>query len=965
MISPISSLVALAAATMLDSNLVPDPTMNGAASGWSFFARATDSGRMLSGSGCRSGTGCIRVQHYGLRDWALTPPVPRVGVRAGELWEWRAWVRRDSLAGSIGLAYITQDSLGNALSWAAGNTEALKDTGWKEVVAQFNIPIGCTQIQPRILGQSQVRFTLDDVSLKLVKNPVTGGALSLRNDSVWVSINPTDLSTTLSGVGRDTIRMAALSDFRADSVSRTADTVVVYGKHIAAGWPVKLRLYLAGGSLRMALFADSASILKTEFQFPGTIAPRSKQRILIPRGTGMAWESDAGMPSISQLQGAAFWDWQVSLSMGGATDGARGHVLSIDQPADARVRVQANANGIAGPVYVQVPSKGVFGHTRSVVLSPLAGGGFAEMGRRHRMRLDELGRVKNWKRKIADNPDVEKLRGACAWWLVEGFNFKTFDTLRWLGLERGLIQGSWGSKAAVDSMKARNWLVSIYDNWADAFPSDTSLRGREYSAGTIQKADGSSLAGWLEKRTDGTTRQALEICASRHPYLSRTVATREKAGDGRNARFVDVELSIQPQECWATNHPTDRSADLRYRVQALSILKDTFKTVVGSEQTRDIAHSAVDWGEGPMSIVSTPNSGFDWGIPEKPDTKMDSLSMDPVFRVPMLPLVDHDAFASTWYSGDGQSKVLERWDDKDAWNVLYGTMPLLHPKTRRMWDTLETRYLRTINVLGSLLSRCHFEPMTAYREFSTDRKVQGTSFGNGWTISVNFDSRVRSEAGVSLPAKGYLATNGSERIERTSLAGAVRTRVSLTDRWYLDPEGSEATLDGVRSSGAVLLRRLDDTTLALSFAGKQAYVDISPFQLPWKTSSIRALKRGTGAAIRLGDQGGGWYRLDTATSGRFVILRGRFEASLSPRKPYPAALAWKVLSGMETRTLQWSQLRQGNVSVDVVDIAGRKMLSRVMDVAPGDNQLALPKTGSALFVRLRTDDGAWAISVAP
>ncbi|MBK9579549.1 MAG: hypothetical protein IPO40_20970 [Fibrobacteres bacterium] len=905
------------------------------------------------------------MQHLGQRDWALTPPVPKIGVRPGELWEWRAWLRRDSLAGSIGLSYITQDSLGNPLSWTAGSVEASRDTGWMEIVARFNVPIGCSKIQPRILGQSQVRFTLDDVSLKLVKNPPIGGGMSLRNDSLELSINPADLSARLVGKGRDTIRMAALADFRADSVTRLVDTVVVFGKHIAGGWPVKLRLHLQGGSLRMALMADSASVLKSEFQFPGTISPKSKQRIFVPRGTGLAWESDRGIPSMSQLQGAAFWDWQVTLSMGGATDGAFGHFLSVDQPADARLRLQADANGIAGPIYVQVPSKGVFGHTRSVVLTTLAGGGFAEMGRRHRARLDELGRVKTWKQKISENPEVEKLRGASAWWLVAGFNYKTFDTLRWLGLERGLIQGSWGSKAAVDSMKARNWLVSIYDNWADAFPNDSSLRGREYSTGIIVKADGSPLEGWLEKRTDGTTRQALEICASRHPYLSRTVATREKAGDGRNARFIDVELSIQPQECWSPSHPTDRTSDLANRVLALGILKDTFKTVLGSEQTRDIAHAVVDWGEGPMSIVSTPNSGYDWSIPEPPDSKMDSLSMNPAYRVPMLPLVDHDAFASTWYSGDGNSKVPERWDDKDAWNMLYGTMPLIHPKTRRMWDTLEPRYLRTINVLGAFLSRCHFEPMTAYKELSADRKVQGTTFGNGWNVSVNFDSRSRSEAGVSLPAKGYLATNGSERIERTVLSGAVRTRVHLSDRWYLDPEGSEVALDGVRTAGPVVLRRMDDTTLALSFAGKQPYVDISPYSLPWKTTSIRAYKRGSGASIRLGDQGGGWYRLDTAVSGRFVILHGKFETNLTLRKQAHSSLAWKVVSGVTGRVLHWSQSTREGLQIDVVDVSGRELLSRSMRSAPGENRLSLPGTGTVIFVRLRTEDGNWVIPVAP
>ena len=93
-----------------------------------------------------------------------------------------------------------------------------------------------------------------------------------------------------------------------------------------------------------------------------------------------------------------------------------------------------------------------------------------------------------------------------------------------------------------------------------------------------------------------------------------------------------------------------------------------------------------------------------------------------------------------------------------------------------------------------------------------------------------------------MPGKGYLATNGNELVERMNLDGAVRSRLHFQDRWFLDPEGSQASIDGVRTSDAVFLRKENDTTLLLSLPGSQSCVDFLPSQLPWPATRLATLE---------------------------------------------------------------------------------------------------------------------------
>jgi hypothetical protein len=332
--------------------------------------------------------------------------------------------------------------------------------------------------------------------------------------------------------------------------------------------------------------------------------------------------------------------------------------------------------------------------------------------------------------------------------------------------------------------------------------------------------------------------------------------------------------------------------------------------------------------------------------------------MTAAIRVPLLPLATHDAFAPTWYTGDGQSKVPLRWDDKDAWNALYATMPLIMPTGRKMMDSLRVRYLRSANLLGDLHARCGFAAMTDFVTLSADRQVQRTTFSNGWTVSANFDAVSRTDGGFSLPAKGFVATGDGERIERTVLDGAVRSRARLSDRWFLDPEGSLATLDGVRTDGATYLRKDSDSTLLLSFVGDQDHVDILPGSLPWPSSTLRASLWGTSTSAALTDAGSGWLRLSKTGTNRFYRLAGTFGGFTGLKTANRVRSGLHVVRSGSGWGCRWTQDAPGPVHLEMFQADGRILFTQSLSASAGANGFSLPPSRGRVWVRLHGTAGS-------
>jgi len=946
-----------------DPSVLTNPGFEAGLTTWGIYKALPDSASMtVVTSPCHSETQCVEITSDGSKEWALNPPTQ--SVSEGEVWQFSIWVRIDTSTHYTVLSFITRDSSNTVIDWNAKRFTIPSDTGWQLQTIFIAIPKGCTKITPRLIGSNVGHLWVDDADFRKVSSAPTASSFILANDSLKFVLDPLDLSMQLvERIHGDTIRFASIPDLHFDSIVVSTDTLHVTAHHIVDDWKLEIYYWLHNGELRMLLHADSATPMYSDLLVPGPGQTKVGQRLAIPRGTGLAWPVDQVKTDWS-FNFAQFSDWQVSQGLTGVSDGKTGFLISIDQPWDAYVSYIVGASSTTlRPFMYQRPSKHVWGHDRSYVIAPLRENGWREMALRHRKRLEEQGFVKTFEEKKVNTPALDRMQGAADFWLWGDWGNlqpSLFDTLRLFGMDKAIIS-CWNcfAGAKTDTLNSHGWLTSSYVDFVDAYAPNSGVKpinGNPESL--LMREDGSYLNGWVAISKTGDSITGATSCSLRHPSLGKSTWETERTTTQRLATFIDVELAINMPECWNPNHPVDRYHDALQRIATFSMARDTFGFVIGGEQTRDYAHAVVDWGEGPMSIASVADAGRSWATPEAPEAAMDKLSMNAATRIPLLPLTDHDAFSPTWYSGDGMSKVPLRWDTKDALSALYVTMPLIVPSGRAMWDSLQSRYMRSINLLGSLHSRCGFAAMIDFKELTTDYLVQQTKFSNGWTVTANFDTVDRTTGTEVIPANGFLAQGGDERIERTYLNGKIRSRVRLQDRWFLDPEGSLAEVDGIRTEGALFMRKENDSTLLLSFVGTQNYVDISPTRLPWPATHIRAVLYQKDSTITVSDVGSNWLHL-IREGNLFIRLIGDYSTwKASPISDHSKRSMNFTPKIRANHIIEWEQTTAGFTTLQVMKPNGQIVFRKTVSGARGMNQYYLPSIHGVCILHLQTPDGA-------
>ena len=110
--------------------------------------------------------------------------------------------------------------------------------------------------------------------------------------------------------------------------------------------------------------------------------------------------------------------------------------------------------------------------------------------------------------------------------------------------------------------------------------------------------------------------------------------------------------------------------------------------------------------------------------------------------MPLWELVFHDCIVSTWYWGDASDFLLQAAPEvtpkKDAFNILYGTIPLLWANREGSWRTHRDVFLRTYRNTCKLHEAIAGAEMLSHEFVTPDRAVQRTRFSDGTEVIVNF-----------------------------------------------------------------------------------------------------------------------------------------------------------------------------------------------------------------------------------
>ena len=307
-------------------------------------------------------------------------------------------------------------------------------------------------------------------------------------------------------------------------------------------------------------------------------------------------------------------------------------------------------------------------------------------------------------------------------------------------------------------MKAINdlgYLTSKYDIYQDVMAvkdeSEIDIRAEWVPDNVVLKADGTRMTAWLT----WDKKQFMKRCPAFWLRTAQKVIPRDLAERPYLGRFIDVTTAEGLYECYDPKHPLNNTEKRQLGIGLLAYVR-SLGLVTGGEHGRWWAVPQLDYIEGMMSGGSTSWPAGYLRRPKSKDEPFIGPSGRPYpkweeyakwgighqYRVPLWELVFHDCIITTWYWGDSSDFLLvaapEITAKKDAFNILYGTMPMMWANKEGSWVKDRDSFLRTYRNTCKLHEIVAPAEMLSHEFLTPDRAAQRTRFSDGTEVVVNF-----------------------------------------------------------------------------------------------------------------------------------------------------------------------------------------------------------------------------------
>lgn len=586
-------------------------------------------------------------------------------------------------------------------------------------------------------------------------------------------------------------------------------------KSTAAPIPATLTFALDGDGPELLITATAENPAQSIGRF-GVLHPlmldRADGRIL-----AATYCNGIGVPTEDLSWKGRQWATYSSLDMPwvGLTDGEIGYLLLWELPSSCDNGMARLEGGLCGgrellaPGVYHDPIKGTFGAPRTVRYSFSAAGGHVALCKRYRRYAADNGILVTQKEKMRTRPAIARLAGAPDIWGRSDLAF--CREARAAGMDRAIVNGP-TAKADMQAIIDQGYLTSVYDNYEDMFEGDGGRYGDcKTETDAVVQADGSLKKAWLTK--GDPPKQFMKRCTALFEKVARRWIPPELESHAYNARFLDVTTACGMIECYSDTHGLNRTEDRAARINLARYVGHELGLVLGGEHGRWWGVPYFDYWEGmqsggfyswpaghvglelPQSREEIGRNYLEWGLGEKN-------------RYPLWELVFHDCVVSTWYWGDStghlQEVAPELGTKQDAFNVLYGTVPLYwvnKPYSYR-WDEPETRarLLESYRNTCKLHEKIAFEEMLSHEFVTEDRAVQKTVFGDGTEVWVNFGQKPwtlqTGEESYNLPQFGFYAKGPqielyrAQRAQQAADPGATPLVTCIRTEDYLSVQGN-------------------------------------------------------------------------------------------------------------------------------------------------------------------------------
>ena len=280
-------------------------------------------------------------------------------------------------------------------------------------------------------------------------------------------------------------------------------------------------------------------------------------------------------------------------------------------------------------------------------------------------------------------------------------------------------------------------------------------------------------------------------------------------------RFIDVTTAEGAYECYDPKHLMTRAQKRDAGTALLGVFRGR-GLVMGGEHGIWWCPPVTDYIEG---MQSGAYASWPAGYLRHPKTKDEEFTnpsgqkvgkwadyakwgIGHEWRAPLWELVFHDCTVSTWYWGDASDFLLDAAPEitpkKDAFNVLYGTIPLMWANKEGAWVKDRGVFLRTYRNTCKLHEAVATAELVSHEFVTADHAVQRTLFSDGTQCLVNFGEkpyRLTSGANaVELPQNGWVASGPKIRQSLTLEGAKTITEIWTPDYFFSDRSGTGVTL---------------------------------------------------------------------------------------------------------------------------------------------------------------------------
>ena len=512
-----------------------------------------------------------------------------------------------------------------------------------------------------------------------------------------------------------------------------------------------------------------------------------------------------------------------------------GYGILADTPDDAVVGMLKTPLGAKAttcvPQVAWMPTLRHFGETpRAYRFVFVDKGGYVTVAKAFRSWAQKNGYLVTLRDKAWHNPNVNKLMGAADIW--DGNSLEFCKLAKSYNIDKLLINGQFNAQ---DMKQAANmgYLLGKYDVYTDIYNNKETINASSapLPGHAVQKADGTTMKAWT---TFDGSRTSWKRCTALIPAAAKICMPPDLAKYPYNARFLDVTTSEGLYECYNPDHPMTRSDKRRYSEEVSHYMANWqtgyLNLVTGGEHgkwwcAKDMhyvegmqsgGHANYSW---PAGHLKRPESKtHDPRNPDKPTnaftTRYEVYGVGPKFRVPLWDLVFHDCITTTWYWGDSTDFLIKAAPEitprKDAFNVLYASMPMYWMNKQGLWKNDRNAFLRSYFHATKVHEAVGMEEMTAHYFLNSDRTVQMTSFADGTDVIVNMDPTPQivtlKDRQYTLPCNGFAVDGPKIKQELIIDNGLYYSRIR-TDNFFFTCKSTDLNprMDGTTSVKDMLI----------------------------------------------------------------------------------------------------------------------------------------------------------------